>query len=201
VNQLNPPLISFGHDSCHPEYQFNKEKCLMSMDSLTDLMADELKDLFSAEHQLIKALPKMAKKASSKTLKDAFTSHLKETEGHARRLEAIGDSLGLKLGGKKCKAMEGLIKEGGEVLEEKGDPSIIDAALIGAAQRVEHYEMAAYGATRAMAETLGHSQIVELLQQTLDEEGAADKKLTRIAEDEILSEAASVSEDSDQRRN
>ncbi|HET6324069.1 MAG TPA: ferritin-like domain-containing protein [Planctomycetaceae bacterium] len=160
------------------------------MKSLTQLMGDELKDLFSAENQLVTALPKMAKKASSEALKKAFTSHLKETEGHVKRLETIGKMLDLKLSGKKCKAMEGLIEEGKEVLEEKGEPSLIDAALIGAAQRVEHYEMAAYGATRAMAESLGHKKIVDLLQQTLDEEGAADKKLTQIAEEEVLVAAA-----------
>ncbi len=162
------------------------------MKSLTQLMGDELKDLFSAENQLVAALPKMAKKAASETLKKAFTSHLKETEGHVKRLETIGKMLDLKLSGKKCKAMEGLIEEGKEVLEEEGEPSLIDAALIGAAQRVEHYEMAAYGATRAMAESLGHKKIVDLLQQTLDEEGAADKKLTQIAEEEVLVAAADV---------
>jgi ferritin-like metal-binding protein YciE len=165
----------------------------MSMDSLSDLLEDELKDLYSAENQLTKALPKMAKKASSAQLKAAFTSHLKETEGHVARLEKMSEKLGIKLGGKKCKAMEGLVEEGKEVIEEDGEPSVIDAALIGAAQRVEHYEIAAYGATRAMAQSLGLSDIVKLLQETLEEEGAADKKLTKIAEGEVLAEAASAS--------
>src|ERR1700683_1998596 len=151
----------------------------MSMDSLSDLLTDELKDIFNAEHQLIKALPKMAKKASSAQLKQAFTSHLKETEGHVNRLEKIGQTLDIKLTGKKCAAMEGLVEEGKEVIDEDGEASVIDAALIGAAQRVEHYEMAAYGTARAMAQTLGHSDVVKLLDQTLKEEGAADKKLTQ----------------------
>ncbi len=164
----------------------------MSMDSLDGLFEDELKDIFNAENQLTKALPKMAKKASSEALKKAFTSHLKETEGHIARLEKIGQSLGIKLTGKKCKAMQGLVEEGSEVIEEDGEPSVLDAALIGAAQRVEHYEMAAYGTVRALAEALGHDQAVKLLQQTLDEEKAADEKLTEIAEEEVLAAATAV---------
>jgi len=159
------------------------------MESLASLMEDELKDLFNAENQLLKALPKMAKKASSAALKTAFTSHLKETAGHVTRLEKIGKTLGISLSGKKCHAMEGLVEEGKEVLEEEGRSAVIDAALIGAAQRVEHYEMAAYGATRAMAERLGQGRVAQLLQETLDEEGAADKKLTDIAEKEVLVDA------------
>jgi len=166
----------------------------MSMDTLADLMEDELKDLYSAENQLLKALPKMAKKASSPELKTALTNHVKETEGHVKRLEQIGKSLDIKLKGKVCHAMEGLVEEGKEVIEEDGDPSVIDAALIGAAQRVEHYEIAAYGSTRAMAEQLGHTDVVNLLQETLDEEGATDKKLTSIAEGAVLSSAASAGE-------
>jgi ferritin-like metal-binding protein YciE len=167
----------------------------MAMDTLSDLMEDEIKDLYSAENQLLKALPKMAKKASSPSLKDAFTSHLKETEGHVKRIEKIGQLMGIKLSGKTCKAMKGLIEEGKEVLEEDGEPSLIDAALIGAAQRVEHYEMAAYGTTRAMAHSLGQTEIATLLQQTLEEEGAADKKLTKIALKEVLVEAAGVGDE------
>ncbi len=161
------------------------------MDSLAELFVDELKDIFNAENQLIKALPKLAKKAASPTLKKAFTDHLKQTEGHVKRLEKIGQALGEKLTGKKCAAMEGLVEEGSEILEEDGQSAVIDAALIGAAQRVEHYEMAAYGTVRAMAETLGHDDAVELLQETLDEEGAADKLLTQIATEEVLSAAQS----------
>jgi ferritin-like metal-binding protein YciE len=165
---------------------------MAEMESLMDLLEDELKDLYSAENQLTKALPKMAKKASSKMLKDAFTKHLKETEGHVKRLDRIGKSLGIKLTGKVCHAMKGLVEEGKEILAEKGEPSILDAALIGAAQRVEHYEMAGYGTVRAIAEHLNMGDVASLLQQTLDEEGAADKKLTQIAEEEVYGQAAAV---------
>jgi ferritin-like metal-binding protein YciE len=168
----------------------------MAVESLSQLMEDELKDLFSAENQLLKALPKMAKRASSSDLKHAFTSHLKETERHVERLRTIGETLGIKLTGKTCKAMEGLIEEGKEILEEDGETALVDAALIGAAQRIEHYEMAAYGTTRAMAESLGHTIIVNLLQETLDEERAADEKLTEIAEEDVLREAAAIGEES-----
>lgn len=166
----------------------------MAMDSLADLLEDELKDIFNAENQLLKALPKMAKKASSAKLKAAFTGHLKETEGHVQRLEKIGKSLGIRLTGKKCHAMQGLVEEGKEVIEEDGADAVIDAALIGAAQRVEHYEMAAYGTVRGIAAQLGHTDVVRLLQQTLDEEGAADKKLTGIAEGEVLAAAESAAD-------
>lgn len=164
------------------------------MDTLEDLLHDELKDIYNAEHQLLKALPKMAKKASTPSLAKAFTSHLEETKGHIERLNTIGEELGLKLTGKKCHAMEGLVEEGKEILEEEGKSPVIDAALIGAAQRVEHYEIAAYGTIRQMAQTLGKSSIAKLLQKTLDEEGAADKKLTSIAEAEVLPAAAATEE-------
>lgn len=167
----------------------------MSLDSLSDLLTDELKDLYSAENQLLKALPKMAKKATSEELKAAFTSHLAETQGHVERLNSIATKLDITLGGKKCWAMEGLVKEGDEILEEDGEDAVIDAALIGAAQRVEHYEIAAYGTTRAMAEALGHQDVVGLLQLTLDEEGAADEKLTEIAEGGVLEDAAQAGEE------
>ncbi len=156
------------------------------MNTLAELLEDELKDIFNAETQLVKALPKMANKAASPKLQRAFTSHLKETEGHVKRLEKVGQSLGIKLTGKTCHAMQGLVEEGKEVIEEDGKGAVIDAALIGAAQRVEHYEMAAYGTIRAIAEKLGHTDVARLLQQTLDEEGAADKKLTAIAEGDVL---------------
>ena len=159
------------------------------MDTLEELFVDELKDLFNAENQLVKALPKLAKKAASPALRKAFTDHLKQTEGHVKRLEKIGQAVGEKLTGKKCAAMEGLVEEGGEILEEEGQNAIIDAALIGAAQRVEHYEIAAYGTVRAMAQTLGHDDVVALLQETLNEEGAADKLLTQIATTEVLEAA------------
>lgn len=165
------------------------------MDSLSDLFEDELKDIFNAENQLLKALPKMAKKATNAKLKAAFTSHLEQTKVHVERLNEIGKGLGIKLTGKKCAAMEGLIEEGKEVLEEDGPGAVIDAALIGAAQRVEHYEMAAYGTIRGMATTLGRSQAAKLLRKTLDEEGAADKKLTDIAEGEVLAAAKEADEE------
>jgi ferritin-like metal-binding protein YciE len=167
----------------------------MSMDTLADLLEDEIKDLYSAEKQLLKALPKMAKKADASALQKAFASHLKETEGHVARLEKIGELLDIKLTGKVCKAMQGLVEEGSEVIEEKGEPPVLDAALICAGKRVEHYEMAAYGATRGIAESLGHDKVVSLLQQTLDEEEAADKKLTAIAKASVLPAAAAIGDE------
>lgn len=149
--------------------------------SLEALLIDELKDLYSAESQLIKALPKMADAASNPDLKQAFEGHLEETRGHAERLAKAAKLLGTTPGGKTCHAMKGLIEEGGEAIEADAPDSVRDANLIGAAQRVEHYEMAAYGCARAFALKLGKSDIASLLQKTLDEEGAANKKLTTIA--------------------
>lgn len=160
------------------------------LDSLASALKDQIRDLFSAENQLVKALPKMAKTASSDSLREAITSHLEETRVHVERLQEVAGILEFKPGGKKCKAMEGLIEEGKEALEEEGEDAVIDLAIIAAAQRVEHYEIAAYGTARAMAERLGHGDVVRLLQETLDEEGAADKKLTQISEDEVLEAAA-----------
>jgi ferritin-like metal-binding protein YciE len=157
-------------------------------------MVDELKDLYSAENQLLKALPKMAKKASSPELKEAFTGHLKETEGHVKRLQQIAKLLDTDLGGKKCHAMEGLVEEGSEVLEEDGPAGVIDSALIGAARRVEHYEMAAYCSTRGMAEELGNDEIAKLLEETTNEEEAADDKLKAIAQDEVFPQAAKATD-------
>ncbi len=166
----------------------------MKIPTIAKLFEDQLKDIHSAEVQLVKALPKMAKKASSQALKDAITNHLEETKHQVERLDQIGQSLGVKLSGKKCKAMEGLIEEGAEVIEADGPGPVIDAALIAAAQRVEHYEMSAYGSARALAQQLGHEDAVELLQETLDEESAADEKLTSICEEEILEAAAELEE-------
>jgi ferritin-like metal-binding protein YciE len=166
----------------------------MKLPSLAKLLEDQLKDIYNAETQLVKALPKMAKKASSKGLKEAITSHLEETKHHVERLEQIGQTLGVKLTGKKCKAMEGLIEEGVEALEAEGPGSVIDAALIAAAQRVEHYEISAYCSARAFAGRLGHEDVVELLQETLEEESAADEKLTHLSEEEILPTAVEVEE-------
>ena len=161
----------------------------MSMDSLKDLYIDELKDLYNAENQLVKALPKMARKASAPELQRAFQEHLTVTKTHVSRLEKIFQGMGEKPTGKTCKAMKGLVEEGKEVIEEDGDPSVLDAALIGAAQRVEHYEMAGYGVARTFARQLGENKAADLLQMTLDEEGDADKKLTGIAEGSINQKA------------
>jgi ferritin-like metal-binding protein YciE len=154
----------------------------MKMKTLHDLFIDELKDLYSAETQLTKALPKMAKAASSDELREAFESHLKETEGQIERLDKIFKELDASPRGKKCKAMEGLVEEGKEAIELDAEDAVRDAALIAAAQRVEHYEMAGYGTVRTYAQLLGMDDAVELLQETLDQEGAADEKLTGIAQ-------------------
>ncbi len=161
----------------------------MKIQTLSKLFEDQLKDLYNAESQLVKALPKMAKKASASGLKDAFTSHLEETRNHVERLDQIGEQLGLKLNGKKCKAMEGLVEEGAEILEANGPSGVLDAGLIAAAQRVEHYEISAYGTARTLAEHLGHADVAGLLQETLDEESAADEKLSSISLDEVLPHA------------
>jgi ferritin-like metal-binding protein YciE len=158
------------------------------------LLEDQLKDLYSAENQLVKALPKMAKMASSAALKEAIKNHLEETKGHVERLNSIGESLGIKLSGKKCLAMEGLVAEGAEVLDMDGPGPVIDAAIIAAAQRVEHYEISAYGSARAFAQHLGDEDTASTLQETLDEESAADEKLTSISEEEILPATAAVEE-------
>jgi ferritin-like metal-binding protein YciE len=154
----------------------------MEMESLKDLFIDELKDLYSAENQILKALPKMIKKATSKELKSGFEQHLKETQGHVERLDKIFEELEVSPRGKKCKGMEGIIADGKELMEEDAEPEVLDAGLIGAAQHVEHYEIASYGCVRTYAELLGHSKFVNLLQKTLDEESATDEKLTQLAQ-------------------
>jgi ferritin-like metal-binding protein YciE len=159
---------------------------------LEELLVDELKDLYSAENQIIKALPKMARAASSPELKRAFERHLEETRRQVERLNQIGEALETKMTGKKCKGMEGLIEEGKELLEEDLDENALDAGLIGAAQKVEHYEIAAYGTARTHAEMLGYTKVARLLQQTLNEEGATDKKLTQLAESIINVEAVAA---------
>ena len=164
----------------------------MPLDSLQDLFLNELKDVYNAEKQLIRALPRMAKAAQSPELQQALTKHLKETEGHAKRLEQIFAELGHAARGKKCKGMEGLIEEGKEIMEEEGEPEVIDAALISAAQRVEHYEIAAYGCLRTYAQLLGLNQADQLLQQTLEEEEAADRTLTEIGEGGVNQAAVAV---------
>jgi ferritin-like metal-binding protein YciE len=161
----------------------------MKLGSLQDLYVEELKDLYSAENQLLKALPKMAKAASSAELRTAFEHHLEQTKGQVERLETIFKKLGSSPKGKKCKAMEGLIEEGSELMEQQAAPAVMDAALIAAAQRVEHYEMAGYGCVRTFARLLGHKEAADLLQATLQEEAAADKKLSKLAEGTINVEA------------
>lgn len=153
-----------------------------ALNSLRDLLIDELQDLHDAENRLIKALPKMAKAASHEELKDGFQEHLEQTRGHVDRLERCFKLLGEKARSKTCHAMKGLVEEGSEAIKEDAPDAIRDAMLIGAAQRIEHYEMAGYGTARAFAETLGETKVANLLQETLDEEGDTNKKLTSIAE-------------------
>lgn len=151
------------------------------MDTLRELLIDELQDLYNAESQLTKALPKMAKAATNPKLKAGFEEHLEQTLGQVERLEQCFEILGEKAKGKTCHAMKGLIEEGKEAIDEDGSDSVRDAQLIGAAQRVEHYEMAAYGTARAFAQALGEGEVADLLQETLDEEGDTNKKLTSLA--------------------
>jgi len=168
----------------------------MPLKSLDKVLLDELKDLYSAENQILKALPKMAKAASSPLLKEAFTSHIEQTRGQVARLDRIARLMGEKsFKGKKCKAMEGLLEEGTELIEEGGDPAVLDAAMIGAAQKVEHYEIAGYGTARTHARHLGHEQVARLLQETLDEEGQTDKNLTKIAQRKINLDAKAEGDD------
>jgi ferritin-like metal-binding protein YciE len=170
----------------------------MEMESLKELYVEELKDLYSAEKQLVKALPRMAKNATNPELQQAFTQHLEETEGHIERLEQIFEMLGERAGGKKCKGMEGLIEEAKELLEEDATEEVLDAGLISKAQHVEHYEMAGYGTVRTYARQLGLEDQAELLQQTLDEEGNANELLTQIAESSVNLEAEEGAEEEEQ---
>jgi ferritin-like metal-binding protein YciE len=157
------------------------ERNFMTIETLDELLIDELRDLYDAEKQLVKALPKIAKAANSPELKEAIESHLEQTKGHVARLEEVFSNLGVKGSGKSCPGMKGLVEEGSNCIDQDAEDDLKDALLIGAAQRVEHYEMAAYGTARTFAEQLGHDDVVELLQQTLDEEKAADEKLTEIS--------------------
>ena len=168
----------------------------MRLNSFENLYADQLNDLYSAETQLIEALPKMAEAASSPELQQAFTQHLEQTKGHAEIVQRLLSAVGEKAGGEKCKGMEGLLKEGKEVIEKRGDDAVKDAALIAAAQRVEHYEIAGYGTARAFAMQLGHNDAVNRLQEILNQESDANELLTKIATGEggevaINQEAAS----------
>ena len=159
------------------------------MATLEDLYTDLLKDLYSAEKQLVKALPKLAKNAQSPDLQKAFQQHLKQTEGQVERIERIFSDLQGSPRGKKCVGMEGLIEEGNELLQEDVEPDVLDAGLIAAAQKVEHYEIAGYGTARAWAERLGYDSAARLLQETLDEESMANEKLNKIAESHVNMEA------------
>lgn len=162
----------------------------MKLNTLQDLLVEELKDLYSAESQLIRALPKMAAAASSEELRDAFESHLEETQHQLERLDQIFERLELKPGRKKCKAMEGLIEEGKDTIAEDAEPMVHDAALIAAAQRIEHYEIAGYGCAKAFALMLDDQETADLLDESLQEEAAADEKLTEVALSGINQRAA-----------
>ena len=155
----------------------------MELESLKELYVDELRDLYSAENQLVKALPKMAKAATAKALKSGFLKHLTQTKGHVERLEKIFKELDESPRGKTCKAMEGLIAEGDEMAKQDAEPEVKDAGLIAAAQRVEHYEIAGYGCVRNYAQLLGEKKAASLLAQTLKEEGQTDKDLTKLAKE------------------
>ena len=165
----------------------------LKLESVQDLFLEELRDLYDAENQLLKALPKMAEAASTPALKMAFDQHLEETKGHVSRLDRAFRELGAEPSGETCEAMKGLVKERKEFIKAKGEPMVRDAGLIGAAQRVEHYEMAGYGTTRTLAKRLGYQEIATLLQETLKEEAEADKKLTSIAESEVNIQATATS--------
>src|SRR4029079_3807597 len=191
---LLPPPTGPGSPIHHRVW----ERDTMEMESLKELYVEELKDLYSAEKQLVKALPKMAKNATNAELQQAFTKHLEETQGHVERLEQIFEMLGERAGGKKCKGMEGLIEEAKELLEEDAAEEVVDAGLISKAQHVEHYEMAGYGTVRTWAQQLGLDDQAELLQQTLDEEGNANELLTQIAETSVNLEAEQGSEEEEE---
>lgn len=166
----------------------------MKLDTLQQLYTDELRDLYNAENQLLKALPKMAKAASSEELKEAFEKHMEQTKSHVERLEEVFEELGEKPKGKTCRAMKGLIEEGLEILERDGDESVIDAGIIVAAQKVEHYEIAGYGSVRTFAHLIGQNKAAELLQTTLDEESETNELLNRLAESVVNPEALGESE-------
>ena len=165
------------------------ERESMKLDTLKTLYTNELRDLYNAENQLLKALPKMAKGASSEELKDAFQKHLEQTKSHVERLEEVFEEIGEKPKGKTCRAMKGLIEEGSEILHQDGEDSVIDAGIIVAAQKVEHYEMAGYGSVRTFAQLLGKDRSAELLQTTLDEESETNETLNQLAEGVVNPEA------------
>jgi len=166
----------------------------MKLNTLQELYVEELRDLYSAESQLVKALPKMAKAASSDELKQAFQEHLEQTKGHVNRLEQIFDELDESPKGKTCHGMKGLIEEGSEMLDQDGEDSVLDAGIIAAAQKVEHYEIASYGTVRTFADLLNQDEASRLLQETLDEESETNEKLNSLAEGMVNPEAMMGSE-------
>jgi ferritin-like metal-binding protein YciE len=172
----------------------------MELETLRDLYIDELRDLYSAEKQIVAALPKMARSATNSELRRAFEEHLEQTRGHVDRLEVIFETLDGEPGGKKCKGMEGLIEEGKELMEEDAQDDVLDAGLIAKAQHVEHYEMAGYGTVRTYALILGENKHAQLLQQTLDEEIEADRLLTELAESAVNIDATIGDEASEEQR-
>jgi ferritin-like metal-binding protein YciE len=172
---------------------------MASVNSLEELFKEELKDIYNAEKQLTRALPKMAKKAGAAELKDAFNEHLAQTERHIERLEEVFEQLGMPARGKKCKGMENLIAEGEEMLEEVEDGDTRDAVLIAAAQKLEHYEIASYGTVRTWATLLGQPKVAAVLEQTLREEKETDQNLTAIAESFVNAEAADSDDDEEQK--
>jgi ferritin-like metal-binding protein YciE len=172
----------------------------MSLDTMRDLFVDELSDIYNAEKQLVKALPKMVKAAESPTLKKALTDHLAETKEHVNRLKEVFSEIGEERKRKECKAMVGLVDEGKQMCKKDGDPDVRDAGIIGAGQRVEHYEIAAYGTVIAFAQALGEAKAVLLLDKTLKEEVAADQRLSGIAEGEVNPAALLAGEDSEENK-
>jgi ferritin-like metal-binding protein YciE len=170
----------------------------MSLNTLQDLFLNELRDMYHAEKQLLRALPRMAKAAQSSALQAAFTKHLGETEGQVERLEEAFKALGETARGKRCQGMEGIVEEGKEILEEDGEEAVIDAALIAAAQKVEHYEIASYGSLVTYANLLGHRGVANLLKQTLAEEEKTDKALTALGEGGINEAAVAAGSGSDE---
>jgi ferritin-like metal-binding protein YciE len=172
---------------------------MTKLSSLDDLLVHELQDIYHAEGQILKALPKLAKAATNPDLKTAFDEHRVQTEGHVRRLEEVFKLLGLPAKGKKCDGMAGLIEEGKKVMEQDAEPAVRDAALIASAQKVEHYEIASYGCVCTYAEMLGHDQAHELLGQNLDEEETTDQRLTALAESVINLEAEEEGIESEER--
>jgi ferritin-like metal-binding protein YciE len=177
----SPPIVSSAGSLWHRNNRHPQGRTTMSLDNLEKLFLDELKDIYNAEKQLTRALPKMAKAADTELLQEAFTLHLEETKGQIERLEEVFKSLDKTARGKTCKAMEGLIEEGSELMEEDAEPAVMDAGLICAAQKVEHYEIATYGTLVTWAGILGNEEAVALLKANLEEEKATDLKLTELA--------------------